>query len=365
MKKSLGPTAVGGPSGLPPAEQITALVVVGRGEVLRLSPAKMKFTLGSDLPPVTDLRVTTPGAPDTTPEVISRRHAELYRDSFRLLVHDMSRNGTFFRDRKITKDVTIEAGDTISLAGVKLLAIDEQLANLRTDLSMALGFAAHASVDDALATIAKGGHLLLAGPPGCDHRQLARKIHERSARRFHAFVELGADALSGPALAAALGEASLGTVVLDLHRPGRPLAVATVKELFNPDRHVRVIAAAPSVAQAYQRLGEGCARLTPIDIPPIKARRADLLVLFDYLCAELPTERRLAELEPAWDTGSLTAFDWPGNLDEMRHELPWLVALAEHKKVRATARALDMPHNTLGKWIKRIGLTPRGARRGE
>lgn len=362
MKKSLGPTAVGGPAGLPPPEPITALVVVGTGAVLRLSPAKMKFTLGSDLSPVTDLRVTTPGAPDSTPEVISRRHAELYRDSFRLLVHDMSRNGTFFRDRKVTKDVHIEAGDTIGVAGVKLLAIDEQLANLRADLSMALGFSAHPAVDQALATIAKGEHLLLAGPSGCDHRKLARKIHERSARRHHRFVELGADSASSPALMAALSEASLGTLLLDLHRPGRPLAIASLKELFSPDRHIRVIVTAPSVAHAMQRLGEACTRLTPVEIPPIKERRDDILVLFDYLCAELPTERRLAELEPAWDASSLSVYAWPGNLDEMRQELPWLVALAEHKKVRATARALDMPHNTLAKWIKRLGLAARGRR---
>jgi DNA-binding NtrC family response regulator len=230
---------------------------------------------------------------------------------------------------------------------------------------MALGFSAHAAVDAALAAIATGGHLVLSGPPGCDHRQLARKIHERSARRHHLFVELGADSVSGPALAAALSEAALGTLFLDLHRPGRPLAIASLKELFSPDRHVRVIVAAPSIAHAMQRLGEASTRLTPIEIPAIKARRDDVLVLFDYLCAELPTERRLVELEPAWDAGSLATYDWPGNLDEMRQELPWLVALAEHAKVRATARALDMPHNTLAKWIKRIGLAPRGGRKRE
>jgi hypothetical protein len=361
MKKNQGPTAVGAPSGLPPAEPITALIVVGRGELLHLSPAKMAFTVGSDTPPVTDICVVSK---DGAPERISRRHAALFRDAYRLVVHDLSRNGTYFRGRRITKEV-IQAGDTFDLVDVSLLAVDEQLVNLREDLRMALGFEAHATVDAALANIAKGGNLLLVGPPGCDQAQLARRIHERSARRLNQFRDLGTESFTSTALVAALTEATLGTVFLDLHRPGRPVSVAAARELFHADRHVRVIVSAPSVREAYERLGEHGARMDAIEIPGIGQRRDDVVRLFDFLCAEVPSERRLGELEPEWDLDSLKGYGWPENLDEMRRELPWLVALAEHKKVRATARALDMPHNTLSFWIKRIGLTPRtGRKRG-
>jgi hypothetical protein len=63
-----------------------------------------------------------------------------------------------------------------------------------------------------------------------------------------------------------------------------------------------------------------------------------------------------ASYTPEWDVASLEEHDWPGNLIEMHQELPFLLGLAEHKGVRATARVLGMQHNTLSKRLKRIGL---------
>ena len=360
MTKQLGPTAVGEPRALPPAEPITALVVVGRGEVLRLSPAKAQFTLGSDGPPATDLTVRR--AMNGEPELVSRRHAVLYRDAYRIVIHDLSRNGTFFQGRRISKEV-IQAGESFHVVDVPLLAIDEQLANLREDLRLALGLSAHPTVDEALATIALGGHLLLIGPPGCDQRVLARRIHDRSPRRSNSFVEIDPHSIGAGAIASAASEAALGTAFLDLHQPGRGLSPTLIREVFERDRHVRVIVSAPSQEEAIERLGAHRARFDVIEVPSIADRRADLIALFDYLCAELPTELRLKDLAPVWDPRSLESYPWPGNLDQMREELPWPIALAQHKKVRATARVLNMPHNTLSKWIQRVGPQPPRGRR--
>ena len=81
-----------------------------------------------------------------------------------------------------------QGGRDVRVGDVTLLAMDDQMRQLRPVLRWVLGFDAHAYVDGTLEVITAGDPLLLVGPPACEQRYLAEQIHDTSARRSFGFA---------------------------------------------------------------------------------------------------------------------------------------------------------------------------------
>lgn len=351
------PTAPAQETGLslPPADAVIALRVVGsNAPEIPLSPLKRTFLLGSDAddPDVT-VRVSSKmkGDPKVREEV-SRVHLLIKRTGNRIWIKDQnSTNGTFIKDRR-EDDGHIVAGESFRVGNVTLLAMDEQMVLLRPLLQWALGFKAHAYVDEQLQVIAAGGPLLLLGEPHCEQRWLAEQIHATSARRYSGFVPV-----SRPFVDTMLAGATSGTAFVNL--AGVDLLPAPfVKELFGDTYRVRPIVAAPNEKTADEHLGhENARRLAKISIPPIRERREDVPRILNSLFRREPlnSKRSVTELEGAAEV--VMAFDWPDNFEDLRRNAPRILALIEEGgNKRAAARRLGVKHQSLNSTLARIGF---------
>src|SRR2546425_11075797 len=69
--------------------------------------------------------------------------------------------------------------------------------------------------------------------------------------------------------------------------------------------------------------------VVPIEIPPLRARRADIPQLVEHFVAQLTEQSGLARKEFEKEAlKRLTAYDWPGNIRELRNAVERLLILA-------------------------------------
>ncbi len=211
-----------------------------------------------------------------------------------------------------------------------------------------------------------GSRVLITGPAGSGKEVAARMIHARSRRAEGPFVvlncatlnpgrfeeelfgvEAGNDPASAPRRAGVLERAHTGTLLLDevsdmpLETQGkivRALQDQTFERIGGTSRvkvDVRVLATTNRDLQAeiaagrfredlYYRLA-----VVPLKIPSLKERRDDVPELARYFLARSREVSGMPGRELSADAmTALQAYEWPGNVRQLRNLMDWLLIMA-------------------------------------
>jgi two-component system, NtrC family, nitrogen regulation response regulator NtrX len=211
-----------------------------------------------------------------------------------------------------------------------------------------------------------GSRVLIVGPAGSGKEVVARMIHARSRRADGPFVmlncatlaprrfeeelfgiEAGADPHSQPRRAGVLERAHGGTLLLDevsdmpLETQGkivRALQDSTFERLGGSSRvkvDVRVLSTTNKDLQAeiaagrfredlYYRLA-----VVPLRVPALKERREDVPALGARFLARSAETSGIPPRQLSTDAlTALQAYDWPGNVRQLRNLMDWLLIMA-------------------------------------
>ena len=211
-----------------------------------------------------------------------------------------------------------------------------------------------------------GSRVLIQGPAGSGKEVVARMVHARSRRADGPFVvlncatlapgrfeeelfglETGADPIAQPRRAGVLERAHGGTLLLDevsdmpLETQGkivRALQDSTFERLGGSARvkvDVRVlsttnkdlhneIAAGRFREDLYYRLA-----VVPLKVPALKDRREDVPPLAQLFIERSADNAGMQPRELSADTlAALQAYDWPGNVRQLRNLMDWLLIMA-------------------------------------
>jgi two-component system, NtrC family, nitrogen regulation response regulator NtrX len=211
-----------------------------------------------------------------------------------------------------------------------------------------------------------GSRVLISGPPGCGKEVAARLLHQRSKRCTGPFVVLNCAAMradrletelfgserlgertDGPTKIGTLEQAHGGTLLLDevadmptetqgkIVRALQEQTFERVGGAIRVEVDVRVIASTNRDLSAEMQAGRFRQDLfyrlnvVPIRMPSLRERREDIPLLLDYFMARsaeiagLPV-RAIAPDALAW----LQAYDWPGNVRQLRNVVDWLLIMA-------------------------------------
>jgi two-component system nitrogen regulation response regulator NtrX len=217
---------------------------------------------------------------------------------------------------------------------------------------------------------------MISGPAGSGKEVVARMIHARSRRSSGPFVvmncatlnparfeeelfglEAGSDPSAHPRRSGVLERAHTGTLLLDevsdmpLETQGkivRALQDSTFERLGGSARvkvDVRVISTTNKDLQAeissgrfredlYYRLS-----VVPLKVPALKDRREDVPLLALHFIERSAENAGTQVRELSADTlTALQAYDWPGNVRQLRNLMDWLVIMAPggaHDPIRA------------------------------
>ena len=225
-----------------------------------------------------------------------------------------------------------------------------------------------------------GSRVLVTGPAGSGKEVAARMIHARSRRAEGPFVSLncatlnparfeeelfgveaGADPTAQPRRAGVLERAHGGTLLLDevadmpLETQGkivRALQEQGFERIGGGTRvkvDVRVIATTNRDLQAeiaagrfredlYYRLA-----VVPLKVPALRDRREDVPALARHFMARSGETSGMAPRELAEDAlAALQAYDWPGNVRQLRNLIDWLLIMAPGE-AREPIRAEMLP----------------------
>jgi len=179
--------------------------------------------------------------------------------------------------------------------------------------------------------------VLLQGENGSGKELLARYIHAQSPRKDNPFVTLRCAVLDGAKLKAEARSAAHGTLFLngveDLSAEAQK-ALLMALEIFRQDQDVRLISA--STSRLEGELEEGAFRsdlyyqlnVVPLDVPPLRERREDIVLLLKELTREYA--RRYGRKAPSYAVSArnlIKAYKWPGNLRELRNFAERMVIL--------------------------------------
>src|SRR5271166_3699518 len=211
-----------------------------------------------------------------------------------------------------------------------------------------------------------GSRVMISGPAGSGKEVVARMIHTRSRRSTGPFVvmncatlnparfeaelfglEAGGDPAAHPRRAGVLERAHGGTLLLDevsdmpLETQGkivRALQDQTFERLGGSQRvkvDVRVIATTNRDLQneiaagrfredLYYRLA-----VVPLRIPALKERREDVPALAQFFLHRSAEASGIPVRELSADAlAALQAYEWPGNVRQLRNLIDWLLIMA-------------------------------------
>ncbi len=211
-----------------------------------------------------------------------------------------------------------------------------------------------------------GSRVLIHGPAGSGKEVVARMVHARSRRADGPFValncatlnparfeeelfglEAGVDPVAHPRRAGVLERAHGGTLLLDevsdmpLETQGkivRALQDSTFERLGGSSRikvDVRVLSATNKDLHAeiaagrfredlYYRLA-----VVPLKVPALKERREDVPLLAELFLARSAEVSGMPARELSADAiAALQAYDWPGNVRQLRNLMDWLLIMA-------------------------------------
>ncbi len=211
-----------------------------------------------------------------------------------------------------------------------------------------------------------GSRVLITGAAGSGKEVVARMIHSLSRRAEGPFVvlncatlnparfeeelfgvEAGSDSVTHPRRAGVLERAHGGTLLLDevsdmpVETQGkivRALQDQTFERLGGSSRvkvDVRVIAT--SNKDLTEEIGAGRFRedlyyrlaVVPLRVPSLKERREDVPDLARLFIARSAETSGMSARELSADTlTALQAYDWPGNVRQLRNLMDWLLIMA-------------------------------------
>ncbi|HXK19863.1 MAG TPA: sigma-54 dependent transcriptional regulator [Polyangiaceae bacterium] len=196
--------------------------------------------------------------------------------------------------------------------------------------------------------------VLARGESGTGRRALGRTIHALSGRSG-AFVSVDCSSITAQALVTRAEQARGGT--LFLHEVGllEPALQAQLLQLFEARAEVdakpgdlRVIASSnrdlKSEVQAGRFREDLLYRLSvvSIDVPPLRLRGSDVMVLAEHFLREFARENR-RPIEGLSDGArrKVLAHPWPGNLRELQNAMQRAVIVSEGPLVEAEALPFD------------------------
>ena len=211
-----------------------------------------------------------------------------------------------------------------------------------------------------------GSRALIHGPAGSGKEVVARMIHARSRRAEGPFIvlncatlapgrfeeelfglEAGTDPIAQPRRAGVLERAHGGTLLLDevsdmpLETQGkivRALQDSTFERLGGSARvkvDVRVLSTTNKDLQTeiasgrfredlYYRLA-----VVPLKVPALKERREDVPALAQHFIVRSAENAGVQPRDLSADTlAALQAYDWPGNVRQLRNLMDWLLIMA-------------------------------------
>ena len=209
--------------------------------------------------------------------------------------------------------------------------------------------------------------VLIQGESGTGKELVARQIHELSLRRAGPFVAVNCAAIVESLLEAELfgiedrtatgvkgrrgkfEHADGGTLFLDevadlsmaaqakLLRAIQDLTVERVGGHATRRLNVRIVAATNQPLAGLAERGvfrsDLYYRLSGLDVPvpPLRARRDDIIELAQYFLACQPERSRVALSTTAAD--ALTAYQWPGNVRELQRTLEGALAMCRSRMI--------------------------------
>ncbi len=211
-----------------------------------------------------------------------------------------------------------------------------------------------------------GSRVLIHGPAGSGKDVVARMIHTRSRRAEGPFIalncatlnparfeeelfgmEAGPDPVAHPRRAGVLERAHGGTLLLDevsdmpLETQGkivRALQDQTFERLGGSARvkvDVRVLSATNKDLQAEIAAGRFREDLfyrlsvVPMKVPALKERREDVPILAKNFIARSAESSGMPARELSADAlAALQAYEWPGNVRQLRNVMDWLLIMA-------------------------------------
>jgi len=222
-----------------------------------------------------------------------------------------------------------------------------------------------------------GSRVLITGPAGAGKEVVARRIHERSRRAVGPFVVLNCATLTPerleselfgtepggrePRTVGTLELAHKGTLLLDevadmpIETQGKILRVLQEQAFrriggdTEVEVDVRVIAATNRDLQ--QEMGAGRFRedlfyrlnVVPIRVPPLRERREDVPMLARHFVRQTVENGGMAMRALAEDSiAALQAYDWPGNVRQLRNVIDWILIMASGDP-REAIRADQLP----------------------
>jgi len=210
---------------------------------------------------------------------------------------------------------------------------------------------AHAALESAspamrgalrvLATVAPHDvPVLLLGESGSGKSMLARALHAASPRRERPFVSVDCLELSGGppevrVLHERIAAAADGTVLFEEIAALPEVLQGAVLALFERSASVRVVASTRRDLDAEVRAGRfredlrSRLDLVEIRVPPLRARREDILALASSFLAAFAETMAVSPpaLTPAAEQ-VLLAYPWPGNVRELRNAMQHAVVVA-------------------------------------
>ena len=211
-----------------------------------------------------------------------------------------------------------------------------------------------------------GSRVMISGPAGSGKEVVARMIHARSRRAGGPFVvlncatlnpgrfeeelfgvEAGTDPLAQPRRAGVLERAHGGTLLLDevsdmpLETQGKIVRVLqdqSFERLGGSARvkvDVRVVSTTNKDLQTEITAGRFREDLfyrlavVPLRVPALKERREDVPVLAQHFLARSAESSGIPARELSTDAlAALQAYDWPGNVRQLRNLMDWLLIMA-------------------------------------
>lgn len=209
---------------------------------------------------------------------------------------------------------------------------------------------------------ATGSRVLIDGPPGSGKEVAARLLHQWSSRASGPFVVVaaarlhpdrfeeelfGSEADSEPIRVGLFEQAHGGTLFLDevgdmpLPTQAKILRVLT-EQMFQRVGGVRSVRVDVRVVSATARdlateIANGRFRedlfyrlsVVPVRLPSLQERREDIAELAEHFLAKLAAERRIATPRVSDDAmAALQAYDWPGNIRQLRNVIERTLILA-------------------------------------
>jgi pSer/pThr/pTyr-binding forkhead associated (FHA) protein len=294
---------------------------------------------------------------------VSRRHARLVRDEATWTLYDNESKNGIKLDGAKRSNIALVPGVEIGIGGVTLIAESARSVRLRNFLARVLGMDLSRAevVDRAFRAVrlaaTRRTALVLSGDG--DLVPLAHTIHRRARGDDRPFVVCDPRRRSGEATVRSAQNAASGLEGL-MAAAGGSLCVRS-RRLPHDFHEVLRALGAPSlqvqlVVCADPRTDCAAYGGTPIEIPPLAAREAELDAIIQQYAAEAITELRpsiavFPEVDCAWVRQHART-----SLSEVEKATLRLVTLRTARTLSQAATMLGMAPVSLSRWIGRRGL---------